>query len=171
MNAPAGTVATGSPFRGCPVEGAFASYDLAGAHQLLFPTYPASLVADPVGTSVARFGWTDAATVYNTRRNADDVLGFVGSVYGTWQRVYADATGRVWTARAGLPVTLYQAGTFWARFVAGAYGGDPVYASLVDGGAVSGYASNAELTKWSVMTACQPGELAIISTWGELCRN
>ena len=164
MGAPYG--APGSPFRGCPVEGAFASADIAGAQQLLYPNYPAALVADAAGAIVARFGWTDAATVFNTRRSPSDVLGFVGSVYGTWQRVYADPTGKVWTARAGLPITLYQAGQFWARFASGAYGGDPVYASLVDGSAISGYAANAELTRWSVMTPCQPGELAIISTWG-----
>lgn len=140
--------------------------DVAGPLLPFYPTYPTSLVAAPAGAIVARFGWTDSQTVFQPRQAASDGLGFVGSVYGTWQRVFRDDTG-AWVARAGLPVTLYQDGAFWACFAAGAYGGDPVYASLVDGSCISGYDPNAELTRWSVMTPCQPGELAIISTWSK----
>ncbi len=67
--------------------------------------------------------------------------------------------------RPGLAATLCVRGDFWAQFAGGAIKGQPVYADLLDGAAVSGYAAGAELTPWSIVTSCDPGGLAIISTW------
>ncbi len=144
-----------------PAEGAFASPNprtqtLAGM---------GALVAASDGLSVGRFGWADISTgsAANARTNAEQRLGFVLPVIGTWQRVYTERGQRF--IRPGLAVTLCNKGDFWAKFAGGAVRGQRVYANLLDGSAISGYDADAELTGWSVVTSCAPGQLAIISTW------
>lgn len=121
--------------------------------------------SDPDGLAVARFGWASKATgrAANIRTDATDLLGFVLPIIATWQRVRVDL-GRFYI-RPGLEVTLCSRGDFYARFPDGAQRGQPVYASTLDGSPISGYAADAELTQWSVVTSCGPGQLAIISTW------
>ncbi len=122
--------------------------------------------ADPDGLAVGVFGWADFDTgmAANTRTAAAQRLGFVLPAWGmsairrTWTRTYV---------RPGYQITLMAGGDFWARFEGGAQIGAQVYASLVDGAAVSGYAADAEATPWYVATDAAPGELAIISTWSK----
>jgi hypothetical protein len=143
-------------------EGAFAGNNprtttLAGAGALR--------AAEPDGLAVGRFGWADRSTgrAANERTNPEQLLGFVLPTIGGGQKVYVEL-GLVYV-RPGLEVTLCSRGDFYARFAAGAIAGQPVYASVIDGSVICGQAPNAELTPWSVVTNCGPGELAIISTW------
>lgn len=124
----------------------------------------ASFRAGDDGLAVARFGWADvdSCLVNNTRTKATQMLGFVFPIQAG-QRLVRIALGRRYIP-PGIGVTLYQQGDFWVRFAAGASAGQPVYASLVDGAAISGEADGAEPTPWFVVNDTQPGGLAIIST-------
>lgn len=116
------------------------------------------------GLAVARFAWADLDTgiASNTRTNPRQMLGFVlpyvNSVYAV--RI---SRGQRYIA-PGLVVTLMRSADVWVRFAGGAVAGQSVYASLVDGAAISGEADDSELTPWFVATNAQPGALAIIST-------
>lgn len=131
-------------------------------------TGPGALVAgNPEGVSVGRFAWADIDTgqANNARTNSQQILGFVLPLCGGWQRVYV-ARGQSWI-RPGLAITLCSRGDFWARFASGAQVGNPVYADILDGSVISGYSAGAELTPWTVLSSCLPGQLAIISTWSK----
>lgn len=172
-------------------EGAFASPPIAYNLELRAPF--ASVLAgagvprsNSAGSIQGRFGWLNPASglVNNTRVSAADALGVVvpfrslnganGGVVGgpwglagpqaawTWQ--FYDPAVRAFRVRPGLVVTLHAAGNFWLRFAAGALYGNPVYASLVDGQAISGPADDAELTPWFVCSIAPPGTLAMVST-------
>ncbi len=78
----------------------------------------------------------------------------------TWQ--FQD--GPYLRVRPGLSVTLHAQGNFWLEFAAGALYGNRVYASLVDGSAVSGRADNAEPTPFYVVSETRPGGLAAVSS-------
>jgi len=175
-------------------EGAWASTPLAQNLELRAPFAsviggPGAPVSNTPGTIQGRFGWLNPATsiVNNTRETPEDSLGVViplrslnganGGVVGgprglagaqaswTWQ--FWDGTvtpaGGL-RIRPGLVVTLHSRGNFWLRFAGGALPGNPVYASLADGSAVSGSAANCELTPWFVCSIAPPGNLAIVST-------
>lgn len=116
------------------------------------------------GLAVARFAWADLETGFaaNTRTASHQLLGWVLPVYNS---VYAVRIARgARFIRPGLSVTLMKSADVWARFASGASAGQQVYASLVDGAAISGEADDAEPTPWFVVTNAQPGGLAIIST-------
>jgi hypothetical protein len=142
-----------------PVAGAFASINprsvvLAGG---------GFFVAGDDGVTVARFAWADPSTGRASNMYAaESLLGFVQPVAGAYRRLSVE---HGITLRPGYPATLFAAGDFYARFAAGAQAGQPVYASVLDGEAVSGEADDAIQTPWYVVTNCGPGELAIISTW------
>lgn len=146
-----------SPFQS---EGAFAS---ANPRASLFAGLSAFRAGED-GLAVARFGWADVETGYadNARTAAHQLLGFVLPV------VNGNTAMRVWRGqryiRPGVGVTLMSTGDYWARFAGGAIPGAQVYASLVDGTAISGEAAGAEPTPWFVVTLAAPGGLAIIST-------
>lgn len=147
-----------------PFQGSFASCNprtqvLAGAGALI--------AADPDGLEVGVFAWADALTgrAANERTTPEQRLGFVLPICGDG-RIVRVVRGVTWI-RPGFAVTLCNKGDFYARFSGGAQRGQPVYASTVDGSAISGYAVGAELTPWSVITSCSPGGLAIISTWSK----
>lgn len=125
---------------------------------------PVAFRAGPNGLAVARFGWADVGTglVDNVRANARQMLGFVFPVVNGNSAVQVCRGQRY--VRPGVGVTLMQGGDYWVRFAGGALGGSVVYASLVDGTAISGVASGAEPTRWLVATDTAPGGLAIIST-------
>lgn len=164
-----------------PYEGAFVSSPIDRSNG---PTWfnpvpsvlagPGALRAAPGGTIQGRFGWAGAdGLVRNTRLAASDQIGIVkpyrsasgADVVGfgwTWQ--FFDPLVRAFRVRQGLNVNLIAAGPFWVRFAGGAYAGEPVYASLSDGSAVSGSAANCELTPWIVSSNSEPGNLAVIST-------
>ena len=159
---------------GAPYEGAFAQpnpqYQLSNPPYAAAPAGAGQFVAtsDNGGTIQGRFGWGDTSTglVTNTPV-AGAVLGVVVPVVGwraSWGRVFFDATAGVYRIRPGKPVTLVNAGPFWLRFAAGAVAGQPVYASNVDGSALSGYTVGATLTPWKVSTPTSPGGLAIVSS-------
>lgn len=122
------------------------------------------LVGGAAGTVMGRFGWADPTTgaVDNARTSAGQIPGLVIPHGGGWTRVYC--SGGVWIARKGLPVTMAAGGKFWVRFPGGAYAGQPCYADLVDGHAISGYAVGAEATVWTVCGNALPGNLAPISS-------
>lgn len=158
--------------------GAFASAPLFQNGERRMPSAPAlgpAYAAPAGGTIQGRFGWGSPAsgTVANTRTSASDQLGVVlplraqsgAMVIGwgsTWQ--FYDPAVRALRIRQGLGVTLMSRGDFWMQFDGGAYAGEPVWASLVDGSAISSQTDNAELTPWVVTTNANPGMLAIIST-------
>lgn len=159
-------------------EGAFASLPRYINGQPRMPSAPAGpggYVGQAGGTIAARFGWGNNAahTVANTRTSAQDQLGVVVplfSGYGagvvgfghSWQ--FYDPAVRAFRIRQGLPVTLMAKGDFWLRFAGGAYTGMPVYASLVDGSAIAGETTGAELTPWFVCSNAPGCGLAMVST-------
>jgi hypothetical protein len=138
------------------------------------PSVLGSWVAAPGGTIAARFGWANPATglVSNTRISAQDQIGIVlpnssrGGVVGfgpSWR--FFDPAVQAFRIRQGIGVTLIAAGPIWLRFAGGAIAGQPVYASLTDGSAISGAAANSELTRWVVASNAGPGALAVASTY------
>jgi hypothetical protein len=175
-------------------EGAFASQPVAQNLELRAPfasatAGPGAPRSNSPGTIQGRFGWLNSASglVNNTRVASDDVAGVVipfrslngsnGGVVGgprglagyqaswtweSWDATIAPAGGL--RVRPGLVVTLHVRGNFWLRFAGGALYGNPVYASLVDGSAVSGPSADCELTPWLVCSQNGPGELAVVST-------
>jgi hypothetical protein len=175
-------------------EGAFASAPVAQNLEPRAPfrsvlARPGGPVSNVPGTVQGRFGWYNGTTnrVNNTRETASDALGVVvpfrslsgfnGGVVGGPRGVAGGAASWTWEfwdpsvtpagglrIRPGLIVTLHTAGNFWLRFAGGAIYGNPVYASLLDGSAVSGPASNAEPTPWFVCSLAPPGQLARVST-------
>lgn len=155
-------------------EGAFASLPLQANLERNFPSVLCGaggfVSCSPLGTLQGRFGWGDITTrqVNNARLNASDSLGVVIPLerYGpTWQ--YYDRSFNAYRIRAGLNMTLMAQGNFWLRFAGGAYAGQPVYASLVDGSALSGETDGAELTPWFVCSNAGPGRLAMVSTYAK----
>jgi hypothetical protein len=167
---------------GYPFEGAFVTSPIDRSNgPTWFNPVPSVLAgagalrAPPGGTIQGRFGWANPATglVSNTRLTAQDQIGIVkpyrsssgADVVGfgwTWQ--FFDPLVRAFRVRQGLNVNLIAAGPFWLRFAGGAYAGEPVYASLSDGSAVSGSAADCEQTPWIVSSNSEPGNLAIVST-------
>ncbi len=174
-------------------EGAFASAPLAYNLETRAPfrsttAGPGAARSNVPGTIQGRFGWlnSESGLVNNTRIAADDALGVViplrslnganGGVVGgprglagpqaswTWEFIDASVSPPVRRVRPGLVVTLHARGNFWLRFPGGAIYGNPVYASLIDGSAVSGAAADAELTPWLICSTAPPGCLAIVST-------
>lgn len=171
-----------SALGGYPYEGAFVSppIDRSGGPTWANPVPsvlagPGALRAAPGGTLEGRFGWANPATglVSNTRVTAADQIGIVtpyrnrsgqGVLGANWTWHTYDAAARGFRIRQGLNVNLQAAGPVWARFAGGAYAGQIVYASLIDGTAISGETSDAEASPWVVSSNCDPGNLAIIST-------
>lgn len=142
------------------VEGFFASANpyavqLAG---------PVAFRAGTEGLAVARFGWgdLDSGLVDNVRSRAVQVLAYVFPVVNGNSAVRVCRGVRY--ARPGIGITLMRSGDYWVRFRGGAEAGQPVYASSVDGTAISGEADAAEATRWWVVTNAAPGGLAFIST-------
>lgn len=137
-----------------------------------FTTFPAgagALVAAVGGVALGRFGWVSGRRLSNVRLDELQPIGvvippFVSPWLNTWQRNYWDADTRTYRAREGTEAQLLTRGSVWARFAGGAFPGQQVYASIVDGSAISGYADDAQLTSWSVVTSADPGALALIST-------
>jgi hypothetical protein len=174
-------------------EGAFASPPLFQNLETRYPQVsalagPGAWVSNTPGTIQGRFGWGNPASgiVNNTRIDATDQIGIVlplrcingsnGGVVGgpmalagpqaswTWQWVDRSVFPPVLRVRTGLVVTLMGAGNFWLRFAGGALAGQTVYASLLDGSAISGVSSDSEETPWMICSNASPGGLAIVST-------
>jgi hypothetical protein len=175
-------------------EGAFASVPVAWNLETRAPfrsvtAGPTAWRSNSPGTAQGRFGWGNSATglVNNTRLAASDAIGVVipfrslnganGGVVGGPRGIAGGQASWTWEfwdptvtpcgglrVRPGLVVTLHARGNFWLRFAGGAIYGDPVYASLVDGSAVSGSAANCELTPWLVCSTTPPGQLCPVST-------
>jgi hypothetical protein len=120
-------------------------------------------VAGPEGLHMAHFGWANPETGLAESSPNGGLLGFVQPVVGSWRRLSVDGL----LIRPGYNVTLFAGGDFYARFAEGASPLQPVYASTLDGAAISGEADAAELTPWYTASECAPGGLAIISTWSK----
>lgn len=146
-----------TPYAGQPIGPGPHPSMVAGAGQLT--TAPGDLIT-------ARFGWAALdGTVRNFRTAPSDRLGLIYPVVSVWSRSYYK--NGVQYARAGFPITLATRGAFYLPFAGGAWPGQRVYAANIDGSAICGVASNAELTPWTVESASQPGQLSIISTWSD----
>ena len=174
-------------------EGAFASRPLFQNLELRAPfasatAGPGAPVSNVPGTIQGRFGWLNSSgVVNNTRVDATDKIGIVvpfrsmnganGGVVGGPRGLAGPQSSWTWEfydptvtpagglrVRPGLVVTLHSRGNFWLRFAGGAIYGNSVYASLLDGSAVSGPATDCELTPWLVCRTTQPGALGIVST-------
>lgn len=157
------------------VEGGFASCNprtqiLAGPDALVAGV--GSLLPDPGGLILGRFGFADLSTgkAYNVLADAGahPVVGLVVPTCGTWQRIYwytFPDRSRARVLRSGLAVTLLRRGDVWVKFPGGAWPGQDVYASQLDGSAIGGYSAGAVLTPWSVIDRTDPGCLGRISTW------
>jgi hypothetical protein len=143
-----------------PAEGYFASPNPAS----VLLAGPVAFRAGVDGVAVARFGFADYGTglVDNARTSAKQLLGWVFPVINGTSSIRVSRGQRY--ARPGVGLTLMQGGDYWARFMGGAMAGAIVYASQVDGTAISGNSAGAEATRWYVATDCGPGGLAIIST-------
>ena len=157
---------------GYPYEGAFCTPPRdrgnAPAFSNPYPSIPAQAgawVAAVGGIPLGRFAWADPATglVVNPRLSPSQHQGIVIPVAPFWTRSFWQ--GGVLYGRQGLPLTLFARGSFWLRFAGGAWAGNPVYASLVDGTAISGQAANSESTPFVVASNCLPGQLAQVSSW------
>lgn len=130
-------------------------------------------VSNSEGTILARFGWRSPAsgTVNNKRMSDGDQVGMVlpysthmaAGVVGFRGRSWVFYDGFYWRIRPNLMASFMVNGNFWARFAGGSHTGQPVYASLVDGAAISGETGGAELTPWIVCSNAAPGQLAMIS--------
>lgn len=174
-----------------PYEGAFASRVIAQNLEILAPFASAlsgvgAWRAGPGGLLQGRFGWgnPDTGYVLNAPTSPADTRGLVvplqsinyanGGVVGgpvrlggpgaawTWQTF--DRRFKAWRMRQGVVATLAVSGNFWLRFAGGANYGDPVYASLVDGSAISGAVDGAVKTPWKVVGKANAGGLAKVSS-------
>lgn len=172
-------------------EGAFASRILAENLETLAPfmSSAGTWQAPTGGLLQGRFGFGDYPTglVYNAPvdPNAPYELGVViplestnnanGNVVGgpsrfggplarwTWETW--DKTAKAWRLRQGLMVTLAPNGNFYLRFAGGANYGDTVYASLIDGTAVSGSGvANTVATNFKVCGQGGPRQLVVVSS-------
>jgi hypothetical protein len=122
--------------------------------------------------------------VFNSQQAPNDILGVViplrsvnlanGGVVGgppslggwqasrtweVWDRKY-----KAWRLREGLIANLMPVGNFWLRFPGGANYGDQVYASPIDGYAVSGALAGTIQTSFFVCGEAGVGALAIVSS-------
>jgi len=177
---------------GAVYEGAFASRVLAQNLETLAP-FASSLSgagswrAPPGGLLQGRFGFGDYSTglVYNAAPAGPYELGVVvplestnnanGNVVGgparfggplarwTWETW--DKTAKAWRLRQGLMTTLMPNGNFYLRFAGGANYGDTVYASLIDGTAISGSGVvNTVATAFKICAPGAPGQLVVVSS-------
>ena len=120
------------------VEGDFASAN-PRASMLALATYgvdvaiAAALVAAAVGVTIGRFA--RARNSDNTVTNADPgVASRIGFVHRDQPAIITPfLAGDTMLVPSGQPITLFDAGDFWARFAGGATIGQKVYANFADG--------------------------------------
>lgn len=174
---------------GAVYEGAFASRVLAQNLESLAP-FASSLgtwVVAPGGLLQGRFGFGDYSTgivsnaapagpyelgvvipLESTNNANGDVVGGPAKFGGplarwTWQTW--DKTAKAWRLRQGLMATMMPNGNFFLKFAGGANYGDTVYASTIDGTAVSGAGvANTVATAFKVVGRGGPGALVIVSS-------
>ena len=133
-----------------------------------------ALVGGPGGVAIGYFGFAHVdGTVTNAFLDPTDRIGVSIPVYvterpNTWQRNFYDEETDTLRAREGTEICLLTRGAVWVRFNDGAFAGQPVYASTLDGRAISGYADNAILTPWVVGTSTPAGGLAVITTFSQV---
>lgn len=174
-----------------PYEGAFASRVVGQNLEILGPfssvlAGSGKFRAGPGGVLQGRFAWGDPTSglVLNSPTTPTDSLGVViplqnvnranGSVIGgpiafggpqaswTWQTW--DRFARAWRLREGIVCSMMNAGNFWLKFEGGAAYGATVYASQMDGSAISGALDGAVETPFKVCSVAGPGRLAMVSS-------
>lgn len=174
---------------GAAYEGAFASRVLGQNLETLAP-FASSLGtwrAAPGGLLQGRFGFGDYSTglvtnaapagpyelgvvvpLESTNNANGNVIGGPARFGGPWARwtwETWDKTAKAWRLRQGLMATLSPNGNFYLRFAGGANYGDTVYASLIDGTAVSGAGGvNTVATAFKVSAPGRPGSLVVVSS-------
>lgn len=101
---------------------------------------PGTLVAGPNGVTVGLFARArnDNGLVSNGDPGVASRIGFVHRNQPTMITAWLAQASLLVTA--GLEITLFDSGDFWARFAAGATIGQKVFASYADGSAVAGTA-------------------------------
>lgn len=119
-----------------------------------------SFRAAPSGLFTNRFAWADPTTGLVSNVYAPScVLGLVSPLWN--QTTVPKVPG-------GYQATLFSGGNFLVRFPAGASIGERVYASAIDGTAVSGETEDSYITPWYVASNAAPGGNAIITTWSRI---
>ncbi len=174
-----------------PYSGAFASRVIGQNLEFLGPYHsvPAGAGAWRAGVGgllTGRFGFADPTTgsVLNSQTDPSNAVGIVipmqnvnranGGVVGgpaafggpvaQWSWQTYDKLAKAWRLRQGIVTTLMDAGNFWLKFDGGANYGDTVYASLVDGSAISGTVDSAIGTAFVVCSNAGAGRLALVSS-------
>jgi hypothetical protein len=125
-----------------------------------------ALVAGTGGLTVGRFAWNVGGAVTNA--GTGKPTGFVHREMQAMITVFLAENSNV--IPAGRPITLHNAGDFWAQTLTTATVGQKVFASLTTGevktdaagATVAGYVE----TAWGVASAGAANELIKITTWG-----
>ena len=157
---------TVQPYAAPAVEGDFASSNPRAT--AVTPVDGAAHVAGVGGLTVARFGWSNASgVVLNSGSGAP--TGFIKREMQALIITWLAESGL--TIQDGLPVTLFNAGDFWAKAtVGGATIGQKVFASLTTGqiqtGAAGATIAGYVETNFKVVSTCLVNELFKMSTWG-----
>ena len=129
--------------------------DFAGANpRMTVRAGAGGFVAEINGVVVGRFAWGNPATgVASNANSANTLLGFVHrenqAIIVPFLQSY------VLTILAGLNVSLYSRGDFWAEFTAGAAIGASVYTDPVTGQASTSSGGGNILTPWFVATTVE----------------
>ena len=128
---------------------------------------PGTLVAGTGGATVGKFAWADSSGNV-TNAGSGVPTGFIHRDMQALITAYLGSASMV--IPAGLPVTVFKAGEFWAQTLTAATIGQKVFASNTDGSVKTG-AAGATITGytetgWYVDSAANANELVKISTWG-----
>ena len=140
---------------------------------------PGSLITGTGGVTVGRFAWAAPASGADvlsgttqglslvTNAGAGVPTGFVHREQQALITVFLGETSNL--VPAGIPITLHQAGDFWAQTLTTATIGQKVFASNTDGTVKTGAAlatiAGYTETKWLVGSVGAVNELIKITTW------
>jgi hypothetical protein len=126
-----------------------------------------TLISGAVPVLVGRFAYAlnSAGTVTNAKPGGSARLGFVHRNQPVLNIIWLGAN--TMAVQPGLEMTLFTGGDFWCRFAAPAAVGQKVFVVDADGSTVAGAAgatiAGATESNWSIVEACNAGELAKIN--------
>jgi len=131
-------------------------------------TTPGGLVAGASGVTVGRFAWVDPAAPTIANNFGSSTSGApIGFVHREQQALITTFLGMATqTVPTGLPVTLHQAGDFWAvnNGVSAAAVNDTIYASYADGTIAPNTIQTAAAFTASVGASCTASIGAVIAS-------
>lgn len=137
---------------------------IAGAGALV-----AAVAAIVHGTTVPRppyvgnFAWGNQVTGQCAGKYLAETVAKIGFVHRENQAVITDWLGdSVLAVKDGIPMTLFNQGSFWADFTAGATVGQKVFARFTDG-SVYAAAANASVVTVSAMTGAVVGATGVLT--------